>query len=63
MWSTISVRCLDRHRFDRLYQLKEWIGFDSDQQWEMLRLAPTGRLVTARYAVNELRPMLGALPL
>jgi len=29
----------------------------------MLRLAPTGRLVTARYAVNELRPMLGALPL
>jgi hypothetical protein len=63
MWSTNFVQCLDRYHFDRLCQLMEGIGFDSYQQWAMIRLASTGRPVTARYAVNELRPMPASPPL
>lgn len=38
----------------------EWIGFDAFQRWEMVRDAPSGRPVIARYVVNELRPMPGS---
>jgi SnoaL-like domain len=41
----------------------QWIGFDIDQDWDVLRSAATGRLVIARYVVNELRPMPGSPPL
>jgi hypothetical protein len=40
----------------------EWIGFDAFQRWTVAR-APSGRLVIARYAVDELRPMPGSPPL
>lgn len=38
----------------------QWIGFDVDQDWTMVRSASTGRPVILRYAVNELRPMPGS---
>jgi hypothetical protein len=38
----------------------EWIGFDADQDWELVRSAATGRPVITRYVVNELRPMPGS---
>ena len=38
----------------------EWIGFDADQDWEMVRSAATGQPVITRYVVNELRPMPGS---
>ena len=38
----------------------EWIGFDADQDWLMVRSASTGRPVITRYVVNELRPMPGS---
>ena len=38
----------------------QWIGFDADQDWEMIRSAATGRPLIARYVVNELRPMPGS---
>ena len=41
----------------------QWIGFDADQDWEMIRSATTGRPLIARYVVNELRPMPGSPPL
>lgn len=41
----------------------QWIGFDIDQDWEMLRAPTVGRPVIARYVVNEVRPMPGSPPL
>ncbi len=41
----------------------QWIGFDADQEWEMVRSAATGRPVIARYVVNALTPMPGSPPL
>ena len=41
----------------------QWIGFDADQDWEMIRSAASGRPLIARYVVNELRPMPGSSPL
>jgi hypothetical protein len=41
----------------------QWIGFDIDQDWELLRSAATGGPVIARYVVNEVRPMAGSPPL
>lgn len=41
----------------------QWIGFDAFQSWEMVRSPETGRLVIARYVVDELRPMPGSPPL
>lgn len=41
----------------------EWIGFDVDQDWVMVRSASTGQPVILRYVVNELRPMPGSLSL
>jgi hypothetical protein len=41
----------------------QWLGFDVDQDWEMVRSAATGRPLVARYVVNELRPMPGSPPL
>src|SRR5512132_1440697 len=38
----------------------EWLGFDAFQTWEVVRSPETGRIVIARYAVNELRPMPGS---
>ncbi len=38
----------------------QWIGFDADQDWEMIRSAASGRPLIARYVVNELRPMPGS---
>ena len=41
----------------------QWIGFDVDQDWEVLRSTATGRPVITRYVVNELRLMPGSPPL
>lgn len=41
----------------------EWIGFDADQDWEMVREAATGQPVITRYVVNALRPMPGSAAL
>lgn len=42
----------------------EWIGFDAYQRWELIRaLSHDGRLMIARYIVDELRPMPGSKPL
>jgi hypothetical protein len=41
----------------------EWIGFDADQDWELVREAATGLPVITRYVVNELRPMPGSAAL
>jgi hypothetical protein len=38
----------------------EWIGFDADQDWELVRSASTGQPVVTRYVVNDLRPMPGS---
>lgn len=38
----------------------QWIGFDADQQWVMVRSATTQGPVILRYVVNELRPMPGS---
>jgi hypothetical protein len=38
----------------------EWLGFDAFQTWEVVRSPETGRVVIARYVVNELRPMPGS---
>ena len=41
----------------------QWIGFNIDQDWEVLRSQTRGRPLIARYVVNELRPMPGSPPL
>lgn len=41
----------------------EWLGFDADQQWEMIRSPSSGRPVIRRYVVKELKPMPGSTPL
>jgi hypothetical protein len=41
----------------------QWIGFNIDQDWEVLRSQTTGRPLIARYVVNEVRPMPGSPPL
>jgi SnoaL-like domain len=41
----------------------QWIGFNIDQDWEVLRSETTGRPLIARYVVNEVRPMPGSPPL
>jgi hypothetical protein len=41
----------------------QWIGFDADQDWVMVRNAETGRPVILRYVVNALNPMPGSPPL
>ena len=41
----------------------QWIGFDVFQSWEVVRSPETGRLMIARYVVDELRPTPGSPPL
>ena len=42
----------------------EWIGFDAYQRWELIHTPDdSGRLMIARYIVDELRPMPGSKPL
>ena len=40
-----------------------WIGFEADQDWEMIRSPASGRPIIARYVVNALSPMPGSPPL
>lgn len=41
----------------------QWIGFEADQDWEMIRSPVSGRPIIARYVVNALSPMPGSPPL
>jgi hypothetical protein len=38
----------------------EWLGFDVFQTWAVVRSPETGRVVIARYVVNEMRSMPGS---